>query len=85
MKKATKKLRKESVQSKSDILHTNSSMYYFLELNLSFLVSQEAQIILQQATKKAHPRKNLPMYLKQLYNICTKILKFHYFVNVDCL
>ena len=41
---------------------------FSLKLNLSFLVSHEADYItIQQATKRAHPRKSLPVYLKQIY------------------
>ena len=40
------------IVKKSDVLDTNFSMYIFLELNLSFLVSQESLIILQRATKR---------------------------------
>ena len=39
---------------------------FSLKLNLSFLVSHEADYItIQQATKRAHPRKSLPVYLKE--------------------
>ena len=85
-KKSNKELhRKEEVQSK--VLCPSHKFFYIfsLKLNLSFLVSHEALIILQQATKTAHSRKNLPVYPKKLYNIYTKILCFHCFVNVGCL
>ena len=50
---------------KSDVPHTNFSIDFFLLLNLySFLVSHKAPIILQRATKRAHLRKSLPVYLK---------------------
>ena len=58
---------------------------FSLKLNLSFLVSHEADnITIQRATKRAHPRKSLPVYLNKyiyIHNICTKIY-FHCFVNV---
>ena len=62
---------------KSDIPHSNSSIYFFLWLSLSFWFSHEVLMVLQQATKRAHPKKSLPVYLKQLHNI--------YFVKVGCL
>ena len=37
-------------------------------LLLSFLVSHEALIILQWARRRAHPRKTLPVYPKELYH-----------------
>ena len=43
--------RKKGMQPQSDILHGNSSMYFFLYLNISFLVSL---IALQQKTRKTH-------------------------------
>ena len=85
-KESNKKLhRKEGVQSKS-LCPWHKFFYIFsLKLSLSFLVSYETLVILQRATKRAHPRKSLPVHLKYLYNICTKILYFHCFVNVGCL
>ena len=38
--------------------HANSSMYFFLQLNLFFLDSYEALIILQRAARKTYPRDN---------------------------
>ena len=65
---------------------TQILLFFFLQLNLYFfLVSRKALIILQRAIKRAHPRKSLPTYQKQLYNICTKMLQFHYFLNLGCL
>ena len=55
---------------KRDVPHTNSSLYFFLQLNLfSFLGSHKALIILQQATKTRHPRKSLPMYFCIFFDI----------------
>ena len=62
-------------------LYIFSETLYFL----SFIVSHECLILLQRATKRSHPKKSLPVYLKELYNICTNILYFHCFVNVGCL
>ena len=85
-KESNKELhRKEWIQSKS--LCPSHKRFYIFSLKLipSFLVSHEALIILLRATKRAHSRKNRPVYLKYLYNIWTKILYFHCFVNVGCL
>ena len=50
--KAAKKRQKGGYAvKKSDITHTNSFTFFFLKLNLSFLVSHEAHIILHQTTK----------------------------------
>ena len=58
-------IERRAFSQKSDVPHTNSSMYFFLQLNLCcFLVSHEALIILKRATKRTHQRKNLPVYLK---------------------
>ena len=70
---------------KSYVSHTNSSIYFFLYLNLySFLVSHKAPIILQRATKRAHSRKayqciwiNYIIFAQKYYN--------SNFVNVGCL
>ena len=66
MKKATKSdIERTGCSHENDVPLTNSCMYFFQFLNLhSFLVSHEDVIILQQATKRAHPRKTLPVYLK---------------------
>ena len=39
-------------QKKDDVSYTNSSIYFFLELLLSFFALYEALIILQRATRK---------------------------------
>ena len=47
--------------------------YVFFSVTRSlFLFGQEALIILQRATKGAHPRKSLPVYLKEQLEICIK-------------
>ena len=63
--KATKSdIERRTFSQKSDVPDTNSSMYFFVLLKLSLLVSHEALIILQRATKRTHPGKSLTVYLK---------------------
>ena len=65
-----KKARKSDIESracspKHHVSHINSSMYFYLKLNIySFLVSHGSLILLQRATKGADPRKSLPVHLK---------------------
>ena len=59
-------------------------MYLFLQLSLSFLVSYEALIILQQATRKTHPRAYQCIW-DNYVRLVQKILQFHYFVSMGCL
>ena len=49
------------------------------------MVSHEALIILQWTTKRTHPKKSLPVYLKYITIYLQKILKLHNFVTVSCL
>ena len=37
------------------------------------------------ANNKKNTSKSISVYLRQLYNICTKISLFHYFTNMGCL
>ena len=58
-------------RSSKKISRVNFSMIFFslTQLNLYFcLASHQALIISQSATKRAHPRRSLPVYLKYLYN-----------------
>ena len=63
-RKQQKDIERRVCSQKSDIPHPNSSMYFFLKLNVSFLVSHEALIVLQRTTKRAHLRKSPSLYLK---------------------
>ena len=61
----------KACSQKKDVSHVNFSMIFFslTQLNLYFcLASHQALIISQSATKRAHPRRSLPVYLKYLYN-----------------
>ena len=49
-------IEKRACCQKSDVPQTTSFMYFLLYLNLSFLVSHEALIILQPGTRKTLPR-----------------------------
>ena len=74
-KKMTKNdLTRRVYSQKCDASHTNSSMYFFLLLNLSFLVSHEPLRILLQVKRKKKASISLSVYLRKLYNICTNIL-----------
>ena len=50
-----------------------------------FLVSHEALTILKQATETAHLRNSLTVYLKWLYNICTKNIIIPLLWQLGCL
>ena len=54
-------IKRRTCGEKGGVPHTNYSIHFFL---YSFLVSRETLIISQRATKRAHPRKNLPVYPK---------------------
>ena len=57
MKKVTKNdIRRRTCSQKNDVASTNSLLYFFLQLNLSLLVSHEALITFQQARRKTHSR-----------------------------
>ena len=49
-----KRYTKEGDPAQSGVPHLNLSMHFFLQLNISFLVSHEALIVLQQKTQKTH-------------------------------
>ena len=49
-------IEKRACSQKSDVPQATSFMYFLLYLNLSFLVSHEALIILQPGTRKTLPR-----------------------------
>ena len=60
MREQGKKASKNDIESracsqKNDVSHTNSSIYFFLQLNLSFLVSHKVLIILQRPIRKTYP------------------------------
>ena len=87
MKKAIKTHRKESVLSKK--WYPSRKFFYVI-----FSVTQSSLLVFSwssdsiTANDKDSTSKKEPTSVSEtttVYDICTKILKFHYFVKVGCL